>query len=222
MKAGILGPPERPDPGLLDPEMQRLYFDVISRVADPAAANGSPLVYQWRFSDADPWHLVIDNGSTRAEPGEAPEPDADPRERAGPTGSPSGKPDANPLKMLLQRRIRPRGSIRELARMRKVFRLALGDRRARVRPGPLGLELGGEREQGRLVAGAADRSGPPAACRRRRSRPAPTSPGCRGGSRGRSRDRSGSSRAPCAARRWPSQRRTGSAVPPITGVISTS
>ena len=22
-----------------------------------------PLVYQWRFSDADPWHLVIDNGS---------------------------------------------------------------------------------------------------------------------------------------------------------------
>ena len=31
-----------------------------------------------------------------------------------------------------------------------------GDRRALVRPGPLGLELGREREQGRLVAGAAD------------------------------------------------------------------
>ena len=48
--------------------MQRLYFDLVSRVADPAAANGSPLVYQWRFTDAEPWHLVIDNGSTRAEP----------------------------------------------------------------------------------------------------------------------------------------------------------
>jgi hypothetical protein len=33
----------------------------------------------------------------------------------------SGKPDANPLKFMLQRRIRPRGPIRELARMRKVF-----------------------------------------------------------------------------------------------------
>ena len=33
----------------------------------------------------------------------------------------SGKPDANQLKMLLQRRIRPRGPIREIARMRKVF-----------------------------------------------------------------------------------------------------
>ena len=47
---------------------------MIARAADPTAANGSPLVYQWRFSDADPWHLVIDNGSTRAEPGEAPNP----------------------------------------------------------------------------------------------------------------------------------------------------
>ena len=33
-----------------------------------------------------------------------------------------GKPDANPLKMILQRRLRPRGKIREIARMRKVFR----------------------------------------------------------------------------------------------------
>ena len=30
-------------------------------------------------------------------------------------------PETNPLKLILQRRIRPRGSVRELARMRKVF-----------------------------------------------------------------------------------------------------
>ncbi|HEY5054083.1 MAG TPA: ribonucleotide-diphosphate reductase subunit beta, partial [Solirubrobacterales bacterium] len=66
MMAGILGPPNGPPPKS-SPELQRLYFDVISRVANPKAANGSPLVYQWRFSDAEPWHLVIDNGSTRAE-----------------------------------------------------------------------------------------------------------------------------------------------------------
>jgi hypothetical protein len=119
MAAGILGPPNGRTPEA-SPELQRLYFDVVTRVADPSAANGSPLVYQWRFSDADPWHLVIDNGSTRAEPGEALEPDVV-IETTWADWVASGKPDANPLKFLLTRRIRPRGSLRELARMRKVF-----------------------------------------------------------------------------------------------------
>jgi len=118
MMGGILGPPNgRPQSS---PELQRLYFDVIERVADHGAANGSRLVYQWRFSDADPWHLTIDNGSTRAEPGEAPDPDVT-LETSWADFVATGKPDAKPLKMMLQRRIRPRGSIRELARMRKVF-----------------------------------------------------------------------------------------------------
>jgi putative sterol carrier protein len=118
MEAGILGPPEaNPE---ATPETQRLYFDVVKRAANTKAANGSPLVYQWRFDDADPWHLVIDNGSTRAEPGEAPNPtltlEAKWADFVG-----MSKPEANPMKMLLTRRIRPRGSIREIARMRKVF-----------------------------------------------------------------------------------------------------
>ncbi len=112
-------PPDGPQPES-SPELQRLYFDVISRVADPKAANGSPLVYQWRFSDADPWHLTIDNGSTRAEPGEVANPNLV-IESTWADWVASGKPDANQLKILLQRRIRPRGNLRELARMRKVF-----------------------------------------------------------------------------------------------------
>ena len=119
MMAGIFGPPDGPKPES-SPELQRLYFDVITRVADPSAANGSPLVYQWQFSDADPWHLIIDNGSTRAEPGQVPNPTVT-IESSWADWVASGKPDANQLKMLLARRIRPRGSIRELARMRKVF-----------------------------------------------------------------------------------------------------
>jgi Ribonucleotide reductase, small chain len=119
MMAGILGPPDGPAPDS-SPELQRVYFDLISRVADPSAANGTPLVYQWRFSDADPWHLIIDNGSTRAEPGVAPNPTVV-IESTWADWIASGKPDANQLKMLVQRRIRPRGPIRELARMRKVF-----------------------------------------------------------------------------------------------------
>jgi hypothetical protein len=119
MMAGVLGAPDGPRPDA-SPEVQRLYFDVISRVANPKAANGSPLVYQWQFSDADPWHLTIDNGSTRAEPGVAASPNLT-IETSWADWVASGKPDANQLMMVLQRRIRPRGSIRELARMRKVF-----------------------------------------------------------------------------------------------------
>jgi hypothetical protein len=119
MLGSILGPPDGPKPDA-SPELQKLYFDVISRVANPKAANGSPLVYQWRFSDADPWHLIIDNGSTRAEPGVAPNPTLT-IESSWADWVASGKPDANQLKMILQRRIRPRGSLREIARLRKVF-----------------------------------------------------------------------------------------------------
>jgi hypothetical protein len=118
MMGGILGPPEGIPQST--PELQRLYFDVIQRVVDPKAANGSRLVYQWRFTDAEPWHLVIDNGSTRAEAGEAPSPDVV-LETSWADFIATGKPDANPLMMMLTRRIRPKGSLRELARMRKVF-----------------------------------------------------------------------------------------------------
>jgi len=118
MEAGILGPPDvSPE---ATPEMQALYFDIVQRAVNSDAANGSPLVYQWRFTDAEPWHLVIDNGSTRAEPGEAPNPTVT-MEASWADFVATGKPDANPLKMVLTRRIRPRGSIREIARMRKVF-----------------------------------------------------------------------------------------------------
>ncbi len=117
--AGVTGQPNGAGPDS-SAEVQSLYFDVVARSANAKAANGSRLVYQWRFSDADPWHLVIDNGSTRAAPGEAPNPDVT-LETSWADWVASTKPDGNPLKMMLRRRIRPRGSLRELARMRKVF-----------------------------------------------------------------------------------------------------
>ncbi|HEX6753893.1 MAG TPA: ribonucleotide-diphosphate reductase subunit beta [Solirubrobacterales bacterium] len=118
MMGGILGSADGVPQS--SPELQRLYFDVIERVVNPKAANGSRLVYQWRFTDAEPWHLVIDNGSTHAEPGEAPNPNLV-LEASWADFIATGKPDSNPLKMVLRRRLRPRGSVRELARMRKVF-----------------------------------------------------------------------------------------------------
>jgi Ribonucleotide reductase, small chain/SCP-2 sterol transfer family len=118
MMGGILGPPDAvPETSA---ELQRLYFDVVKRSINAEAANGSRLVYQWRFTDADPWHLVIDNGSTRVEPGEAPNPNLT-MEASWADFVLTAKPNTSPLKLVLQRRLRPRGSVRELVRMRKVF-----------------------------------------------------------------------------------------------------
>jgi hypothetical protein len=120
MLGGIMGPADGSVSPSTDPELMRLWFDVTARAANPSAANGSPLVYQWKFTDAEPWHMVIDNGSTRAEPGVAPNP-AVTIEASWADWLAMTKPEANPLKLMLSRKIRPRGSIRELARMRKVF-----------------------------------------------------------------------------------------------------
>ena len=117
---GIIGPADGSATPSTDPELMRLWFDVTARVANPAAANDSPLAYQWKFTDAEPWHIVIDNGSTRAEPGLVADP-AVTIEASWADWLATTKPDANPLKLILSRRIRPHGSLRELARLRRVF-----------------------------------------------------------------------------------------------------
>ena len=120
LMAGIVGTQPNSRRPESSPELQSLYFDVIARSADPSAANGSPLVYQWHFSDADPWHVVVDNGSTRAEPGEAPNPTVT-LESSWADWVACGNPEGSALKMMVSRRLKPRGNVRELARMRKVF-----------------------------------------------------------------------------------------------------
>jgi hypothetical protein len=119
LTAGVVGEPGRVEPQS-SPELQRLFFDIIARSADTSVANGSPLTYQWRFSDAEPWHIVVANGSTRAEPGEASSPDVT-FETSWANWVLSTRPGASPVKSMLRGRIRPRGKVRELMRMRKVF-----------------------------------------------------------------------------------------------------
>jgi hypothetical protein len=118
LQAGVVGEPTKsPDSS---PEIQQLYFDIIARAANTKSVNGGGLTYQWRFTDAQPWHVVIDNGSTRAEPGEAANPDLVLESSwADWVAASMGEEDARVL--MLKRRIRPQGSLRELLRMRKVF-----------------------------------------------------------------------------------------------------
>jgi ribonucleotide reductase beta subunit family protein with ferritin-like domain len=119
LKAGILGEPNgRPDS---DPEVQRLYFESMARSANAAALNGHAYTFQFRFSDADPWHMVVDNGSTRVEPGEAPHPDltvdSDWEQWINITTR-----GGDPLRALMRRKVRPHGRPRGLNAFRKVFR----------------------------------------------------------------------------------------------------
>jgi ribonucleotide reductase beta subunit family protein with ferritin-like domain len=116
---GVVGEPGRVEPKS-SPELQRLFFEIIARSADTGVANGTPLTYQWRFSDAEPWHIVVANGSTRAEAGEAPHADVT-LETSWAEWVLATRPGTSPLKSMLRGKIRPRGSLREVMRMRKVF-----------------------------------------------------------------------------------------------------
>ena len=66
---------EKNGPPAKDPEAQELLFDTIRRSVNPEHGLRSPLTVQWDFPDADPWYVVVDNGSSRAEQGRAPAPD---------------------------------------------------------------------------------------------------------------------------------------------------
>src|SRR5919197_2072065 len=69
LRAGVVGEPiDRPDSS---PETQALLFDVMARSAHTNVVNGEPVTIQWRFTDADPWYIRLDNGSSEATQGMA-------------------------------------------------------------------------------------------------------------------------------------------------------
>ena len=117
LQAGIFG--EKSGPPAKDPQTQALLFDFLRRVVDTSAANGGTSI-QWDFMDAEPWHLVIDNGSTRAEQGRLEDPDLTLAcTFEGWTDIVAGRQDARLA--LVTGRLRPRGSIRTLLRMQKIM-----------------------------------------------------------------------------------------------------
>jgi 1,2-phenylacetyl-CoA epoxidase catalytic subunit/putative sterol carrier protein len=118
LKAGVLGEPNgRPDSS---PETQRILFETMSRSANSGLAEDRPWVFQFRFSDADPWHFVIENGSTHVEPGDAPHADLT-FETDWEQWIDISTRGESPLRAILRRRLRPRGSLRGLRTFTKVF-----------------------------------------------------------------------------------------------------
>jgi Ribonucleotide reductase, small chain len=118
LKAGVMGEPNgRPDS---NPEVQRIYFDLVARSVDPAAAGGEPVAIQWRFADAPNWHLVVEDGSSRADPGELSAPDVM-LETSWKDWLDISMRGLAPWRAVVGRRLRPRGSPAKLLRMQRLF-----------------------------------------------------------------------------------------------------
>jgi hypothetical protein len=116
LEGNFIGPDR---PVARDPETLRVVFDAVARSADARAVPSGTTV-QWDFADADPWYVALDNGSTRAEHGRAPKPDVTLRMTLEDFGDIiSGREDAR--RLMLKRRVRPRGNPRLLLRLPKVF-----------------------------------------------------------------------------------------------------
>ena len=116
LRAGYLGEPN--GPVTPNPEATAMLFDGLRRTVDSSAAPGA--IIQWDFSDAEPWHMRIDNGNTSVARGRAEHPDLTFHCRlvdwvdiaAGRT---------EPWRALLAGRVRPTGRLRMMIRARKLF-----------------------------------------------------------------------------------------------------
>jgi ribonucleotide reductase beta subunit family protein with ferritin-like domain len=118
LEAGYLG--EKSRPPARDPEAMEMLFDSVRRAIDPRTAPDGPYVVQWDFPDAEPWHLRVDNGSTAARAGRAPEIDLEVRVGFEDwVDIVAGRLDAR--KAVATGRLRPRGNPRALWRARGLF-----------------------------------------------------------------------------------------------------
>lgn len=116
LKANFIGN-ERPVTH--DPAAIEVLFGQIARQADPRGVRPGTTI-EWDFADAEPWHVVLDNGSTRAVRGRAGDADLTFRCRLDDWADlMSGR--EHPAKLMLLRRIRPKGDPRLLLKLPRVF-----------------------------------------------------------------------------------------------------
>jgi ribonucleotide reductase beta subunit family protein with ferritin-like domain len=119
-KAGVIG--VREGPSARDPETVALLFDTIRRQVNPNHGLARPTTFQWEFTDPDvsTWHLIVNNGSSVVEQGEAPKPDLRLRLAYQDWVDIVGE-RLDPLRAVATGRLRPRGNPLALARLTKVF-----------------------------------------------------------------------------------------------------
>jgi hypothetical protein len=118
VRAGIFG--EKTGPPAKDPETVGALFDFIARVVDTNATPNGGASIQWDFTDTQPWHIVIDNGNTRAEQGRLESPDLTLRTSFEQWADiVAGRDD--PRLAVAKLKLRPRGNLRMLLRMQQMM-----------------------------------------------------------------------------------------------------
>ena len=118
LRAGFIGPGNGAPPR--DPAAMGLLFEAVARAVDTRTAPSGPFVVQWEFSDAEPWHVRVDNGSTAAGAGRAAHVDLEVRCRFEDwVDVVAGRLD--PRRALATGRLRPHGSPRALWAARSLF-----------------------------------------------------------------------------------------------------
>ena len=116
LEANLMGPDR---PAVRDPAAIATMFDILRRSAEPGAVKPGTVI-QWDFTDHEPWHLTLSNGSTAAERGPAPRPDLRLAMAFDDWADVfAGRADAR--RLLLRRRMRPSGDLRLLLKFPRLF-----------------------------------------------------------------------------------------------------
>lgn len=116
-EAGYIGP--REGEAARDEYAMTLLFDEVARNARADVLPAGSTI-QWSFGDAPPWYVELNNGSTAARQGRAPEPTLTIDVRFDDwVDVIAGRADAR--KLLLRRRLRPSGDLRTLVKLPKLF-----------------------------------------------------------------------------------------------------
>lgn len=112
LRANLLGPG---GPVVRDPDAIAWWFDGMARQADASRVRPGTTI-QWDLTDAEPWHLVLADGHSAVRQGRVASPDLTMRVSLQDLADASaGRADAR--RLLLKRRIRPRGDLRLLPRL---------------------------------------------------------------------------------------------------------
>jgi putative sterol carrier protein len=116
LKANVIGPGGPVDNSA---EIVELMFEAIPLQADSRHVPPGTTI-QWDFTDAEPWHVVIDNGSTRSVRGRVSDPDLTlTTSFADWADLSAGR--ADPRRLFLTRRLKAKGKLRVMLKLQKVF-----------------------------------------------------------------------------------------------------
>ena len=98
----------------------RLLFETRAGGLRSSSASG-PGTLQWEFGDAEPWHLHVANGSTRAEPGRLEHPRVTFKARRFADFVDVFAKHESPALLMARGRFRPTGDLRWLWKSRGIF-----------------------------------------------------------------------------------------------------